>query len=124
MADFDCIRAYYSHLLKPSDLPFAYDVCFFKEGFQPLSGDQANVGGGKWTARLRKSVSSRVWEDLLLAMVRGGCSMSSYQIPFFCTSNARDITGWRRMGRALAPARGHDVSEGRRRHARRVVRSQ
>jgi len=83
VADFYCVRAYYSHLLKPSDLPFAYDVCFFKEGFQPLSGDQANVGGGKWTARLRKSVSSRVWEDLLLAMVRGVCSMQYYYIPFF-----------------------------------------
>ena len=63
--------AYYSHMLKPSDLPANMDVCFFKEGCQPLSDDLPNVGGGKWTARLRKGLTARVWEDLLLAIVGG-----------------------------------------------------
>ena len=43
--------AYYSHMLKPSDLPANMDVCFFKEGCQPLSDDLPNIGGGKWTLR-------------------------------------------------------------------------
>lgn len=63
--------AYYSHMLKPSDLPANMDVCFFKEGCQPLSDDLPNIGGGKWTARLRKGLTARVWEDLLLAIVGG-----------------------------------------------------
>ena len=46
--------AYYSNMLKPSELPSNFDVCFFKDGYQPLCEDKANIGGGKWTARLRK----------------------------------------------------------------------
>jgi hypothetical protein len=46
--------AYYSNMLKPSDLPSNFDVCFFKDGYQPLCEEKANIGGGKWTARLRK----------------------------------------------------------------------
>lgn len=63
--------AYYSHILKPSDLPANFDVCFFKEGCQPLCDDPANTGGGRWTARLRKGQTARIWEDLLLAMAAG-----------------------------------------------------
>jgi hypothetical protein len=63
--------AYYSHILKPSDLPANFDVCFFKDGCRPLCDDPANTGGGRWTARLKKGQTARVWEDLLLAMVAG-----------------------------------------------------
>ena len=67
--------AYYSHILKPSDFPANFDVCFFKEGCQPLCDDPANTGGGRWTARLRKGQTARIWEDLLLAMVAGASNV-------------------------------------------------
>ena len=92
MKTVESFWAYYSNMLKPSDLPANFDVCFFKDGFyvrcfpvlprircsakkgtrfivcslrmllikvtvytiQPLCNDEVNVGGGKWTARLRK----------------------------------------------------------------------
>ena len=31
--------------------------------------DDANKGGGKWIVRLRKGLSSRCWENLVLAML-------------------------------------------------------
>jgi translation initiation factor 4E len=59
----------YTHLKRPSSLPAVSDYHFFKEGIRPVWEDDENKRGGKWIMRLKKGVSDRYWEDLLMAMV-------------------------------------------------------
>jgi translation initiation factor 4E len=57
------------HLKRPSALPTVSDYHFFKEGIRPVWEDEENKRGGKWIMRLKKGVSDRYWEDLLMAIV-------------------------------------------------------
>ena len=53
---FDSVEAFWSyfhHLVRPSDLPNKHDWCMFKCGILPFSHHPDNVGGGKWTVRVR-----------------------------------------------------------------------
>ncbi|KAF2663324.1 IF4E-domain-containing protein [Microthyrium microscopicum] len=59
----------YSHLKRPSELPTVSDYHFFKDGIRPVWEDEENKRGGKWIIRLKKGVSDRYWEDLLMALV-------------------------------------------------------
>ncbi|KAI1621989.1 translation initiation factor eIF-4E [Exophiala viscosa] len=59
----------YSHLKRPSLLPTVSDYHIFKDGIRPVWEDEANKKGGKWIVRLKKGVSDRYWEDLLLAII-------------------------------------------------------
>ncbi|KAK5953560.1 hypothetical protein OHC33_005504 [Knufia fluminis] len=59
----------YAHLKRPSQLPTVSDYHIFKDGIRPVWEDDANKKGGKWIIRLKKGVSDRYWEDLLLAIV-------------------------------------------------------
>ena len=59
----------YSHLVRPGDLQSHSDFHLFKEGIKPMWEDDANRYGGKWIVRLRKGLSSRCWENLILAML-------------------------------------------------------
>jgi len=59
----------YTHLRRPSDAQEKVDFHFFKEGIKPVWEDAANCKGGKWILRLKKGLSSRIWENLLLAMI-------------------------------------------------------
>eukprot|EP00128_Syssomonas_multiformis_P013684 Colp12_sorted_trinity150504_noHs@35921 len=43
----------------------------FVEGIKPLWEDPNNIKGGKWIIRLKKGLASRLWEDLLLAVIGG-----------------------------------------------------
>jgi len=61
--------AFYSHLVRPSDLASHSDFHLFKDGIKPLWEDDANKDGGKWIVRLRKGLASRCWENLILAML-------------------------------------------------------
>ncbi|KAL0751315.1 hypothetical protein Bca101_033318 [Brassica carinata] len=61
--------ACYCHLARSSLLPSPSDLHFFKDGIRPMLEDGANCNGGKWIIRFSKGVSSRFWEDLLLALV-------------------------------------------------------
>ncbi|CAG7910980.1 unnamed protein product, partial [Brassica rapa] len=61
--------ACYCHLARSSLLPSPADLHFFKNGIRPLWEDGANCNGGKWIIRFSKVLSSRFWEDLLLALV-------------------------------------------------------
>jgi len=61
--------AFYNHLLRPSDLQGHCDYHLFKDGIRPLWEDDTNKRGGKWIVRLRKGLSSRCWENLILAML-------------------------------------------------------
>jgi len=59
----------YSHMVKPGDLASHSDFHLFKMGIKPMWEDEANKFGGKWIVRLRKGLSSRCWENLVLAML-------------------------------------------------------
>lgn len=64
--EFWCV---YSHLRRPNNLPHVSDYHLFKKGIRPVWEDKENKKGGKWNIRLRKGVSTRYWEDLVLAIV-------------------------------------------------------
>jgi len=59
----------YSHLQRPSDVAEKVDFHLFKIGIKPVWEDDANKNGGKWIVRLKKGLSSRIWENLILAML-------------------------------------------------------
>jgi translation initiation factor 4E len=59
----------FAHLKRPSALPTVSDYHFFKEGIRPVWEDEENKRGGKWIMRLKKGVSDRYWEDLLMAII-------------------------------------------------------
>ncbi|KAF7635590.1 Pept_C1 domain-containing protein [Meloidogyne graminicola] len=59
----------YRFIKRPSDLNEKVDFHLFKEGIKPVWEDPANRNGGKWILRLKKGLSSRIWENLLLAMI-------------------------------------------------------
>ncbi|XP_033637586.1 eukaryotic translation initiation factor 4E type 2-like [Asterias rubens] len=59
----------YTHLARPCDLTSSSDYHLFKQGIKPMWEDDANKSGGKWIVRLRKGLASRLWENLILAML-------------------------------------------------------
>jgi translation initiation factor 4E len=61
--------AHYCYLARPCELPAHCDIHVFKKGIKPMWEDDANKNGGKWMIRLKKGVSSRCWENLLLAIL-------------------------------------------------------
>lgn len=72
LAHFATVEAFwlvYTHLKRPSTLPSVSDYHIFKKGIRPVWEDEENKRGGKWILRLKKGVSDRYWEDLLLAIV-------------------------------------------------------
>jgi translation initiation factor 4E len=60
--------AIYRHLKRPSELPLVSDYHLFRKDVRPIWEDEENKSGGKWIVRLKKGVSDRYWEDLLLAI--------------------------------------------------------
>ena len=60
---------YYSHMCRPHDLNGHADIHLFKDGIRPLWEDDANKNGGKWIVRLKKGLSNRCWENLVLAIL-------------------------------------------------------
>lgn len=72
LAYFSTVEAFwtvYTHLKRPSTLPSVSDYHVFRKGVRPVWEDEENKRGGKWIIRLKKGVSDRYWEDLLLAIV-------------------------------------------------------
>jgi len=68
----------YAHLVRPGELTNCPDVHLrrqvssfhiFKMGIKPMWEDPANLNGGKWMFKLRKGLSSRCWENLVMAML-------------------------------------------------------
>eukprot|EP01126_Amoeba_proteus_P032030 TRINITY_DN3131_c0_g1_i3.p1 TRINITY_DN3131_c0_g1~~TRINITY_DN3131_c0_g1_i3.p1 ORF type:complete len:188 (-),score=28.95 TRINITY_DN3131_c0_g1_i3:146-709(-) len=62
--------ACYNHLLRPEDIPYC-DLQLFRKGVKPLWEDEENKCGGKWivTVPRGKKLSSRFWENTLLAVI-------------------------------------------------------
>ncbi|KAL8851225.1 MAG: hypothetical protein Q9221_003856 [Calogaya cf. arnoldii] len=72
LAHFSSVESFwavYTHLKRPSTLSAVSDYHLFKKGIRPVWEDEENKRGGKWIVRLKKGVSDRYWEDLLLAIV-------------------------------------------------------
>lgn len=60
----------WAHLHPPSELQPTTDYMLFHSAVRrPVWEDPLNAAGGKWILRLRKGVSDRLWEDLVLALV-------------------------------------------------------
>ncbi|EKX36593.1 hypothetical protein GUITHDRAFT_145647 [Guillardia theta CCMP2712] len=66
----------YDHLVRPNEMSTNFDCCLFRDGIKPFPDDPANMGGGKWTLRLRKGLASRFWEEVILACIGGAHNMS------------------------------------------------
>ena len=60
---------YYDHMKFPSELPFYSDIHLFKENLKPMWEEEGNRLGGKWILRLKKGLSTRLWESLVLAVI-------------------------------------------------------
>ena len=63
----------YNWLKRPADLPTTAttDYHFFRSGIKPTWEDPSNAQGGKWIVRLPKGLSSRYWEEIVLALIGG-----------------------------------------------------
>ena len=61
----------YDFLKRPNDLPTTTDYHFFRGGIKPTWEDASNAKGGKWIVRLPKGLSSRYWEEMMLALIGG-----------------------------------------------------
>jgi len=60
---------YYSHMIRPSLLPPQAAFSFFQKGIKPMWEDPSNAHGGRFMIRLKKEMSNRCWEDLVLAFI-------------------------------------------------------
>ncbi|KAL0482892.1 translation initiation factor 4E [Acrasis kona] len=72
IGDFETVDGFwgfYSHLVRPNDMPLPSDYHLFRKGIKPMWEDENNLKGGKWMIRLKKEYTPRLWEDLLLAVV-------------------------------------------------------
>lgn len=70
---FSSVESFWSlwtHLNPPSTLLPTTDYLLFHNGIRrPVWEDPLNLSGGKWIIRLKKGVSDRLWEDLVLAII-------------------------------------------------------
>lgn len=72
LTNFETVEQFwsiYSYFSKPNVLPMFSDVHLFKCGIKPMWEDEANREGGRWVIRVRKGVGSRLWENLILAIL-------------------------------------------------------
>ncbi|KIY68907.1 eukaryotic translation initiation factor 4E class II [Cylindrobasidium torrendii FP15055 ss-10] len=73
ISSFDTVESFWTlwtHLSPPSGLQPTTDYLLFHSGIErPVWEDPLNITGGKWIIRLKKGVSDRIWEDLVLAII-------------------------------------------------------
>ncbi|KAG0151761.1 hypothetical protein CROQUDRAFT_86395 [Cronartium quercuum f. sp. fusiforme G11] len=62
----------YLHIKRPSTQTPIADIHIFSKSIKPVWEDPSNVKGGKWTIRLKKGLSDRLWESLILSLIGGG----------------------------------------------------
>jgi len=61
--------AIYSHLVRSSKLTPTTTYSLFRHPITPTWEHPSHLTGGKWSAHLRKHLSARLWEQLLLAVI-------------------------------------------------------
>ena len=72
VASFQTVQHFwriYDHLMRPSACPAITDFHLFKHGIKPTWEDPSNRNGGQFIIRMKKGLSSRCWEALLLAII-------------------------------------------------------
>ncbi|CAM9456192.1 unnamed protein product, partial [Ectocarpus fasciculatus] len=72
IASFQTIEHFwriYDHLIRVNDVKSTTDFHLFKHGIKPTWEDSQNEKGGKWMVRLKKGLSSRYWEDIVMAII-------------------------------------------------------
>ena len=107
----------YCHLIRPSNLQMNSSFYVFRTGVTPLWEDPTNQAGGRLLARVPKALSSRCWENLLLALIgeQLSATFSEEDTNFICgievtTKKAHDVLSvWhsedsKRMTHALREA--------------------
>ena len=55
--------------MRSSDLSPTTQYSLFRHPITPTWEHPSHLKGGKWSAHLRKNVSSRLWEQLILALI-------------------------------------------------------
>lgn len=56
-------------MIRPNDFKTTTDYHLFKDGVKPTWEDPQNKNGGKWMVRLKKGLASRLWEEVVLAII-------------------------------------------------------
>jgi translation initiation factor 4E len=56
-------------MIRTNDMKTTTDYHLFKNGIKPTWEDAQNEKGGKWMIRLKKGLSSRYWEEILIAII-------------------------------------------------------
>ena len=59
----------YSHMVRPDHIEGSVDIMLFQQGIQPIWEDEANKRGGKFTIKFRKGLATRLWEEVVLALI-------------------------------------------------------
>ena len=95
--------AIYSHLVRASQLPSATTYSLFRHPITPTWEHPSHSTGGKWSAHLRKNLSTRLWEQLLLALIGDAFSeIAEDEVTGITLSvkNGEDVLSvWNRHGR-------------------------
>ena len=91
----------WTHLSPSSAVQPTTDYLLFHSGIRrPVWEDPLNLQGGKWIIRLKKGVSERLWEELVMAVVGDqfdDCNPASFGA-FGGASGAADAGNWRGSG--------------------------
>merc|ERR1719408_664792 len=77
---------HYSHMQRPSDLPYGVNVHCFRKGYKPMWEEFPD--GGCWILRVKKKASRNylnfMWESLLMA-----CVGEDFEIPDVSAASCR-----------------------------------
>lgn len=88
--------AVWQHMQKPEQLPNGCEVFLFQTGIKPMWEDSSNSGGGRFIIRLKKDVSNRLWEDIMLSFIGESPSISQKICGLICTVKEKEtvISTW------------------------------
>lgn len=86
--DFWCL---WQHMVKPEQLPIGCEIFLFQKGIKPMWEDSENNGGGRFIVRLKKEVSNRLWEDIVLSFIGEQKEKSKNICGLVCTVKEREV---------------------------------
>ena len=81
----------WQHMIKPEQLPSGCEFFLFQQGIKPMWEDKGNEGGGRFIIRLKKEVSNRLWEDIMLAFIGESITITSKICGLVLTVKEREI---------------------------------
>lgn len=80
----------YNHVLRPAHIAPFTDLFLFRHGVQPMWEDEANASGGRLSMRVRKHVSSKAFEDLVLALIGEQFESPEFVCGIACSVRSQD----------------------------------